>query len=309
MPNIQDIFNQYIARAELLLNEGKLKDAYELCTKVLETDPEYEPALKMKEKIAGSVQNVNQKAIDEKLKGLKPLWEKGEYAKIIKELTDLYRYAPHYEALEKALAQAQQLYRAQMASQQQGTLNDYKAQLEALLKEKKYQEMIEMMQERNREALNDPNLKELHELYRDKIIEQKIAEKSDLFASEKNDDIVNFLYQLEQIDRKNKRIQDLLRKYRGDLLVSQVSDKQEFVLRATENAKTLYQIGKYDKALQAAEEILEFDATNSFAKDMVKKAKSKYGKQLQSETENQIASNLDALHTEHSKNPGAFIAL
>jgi|GEM_PF-1734428 tetratricopeptide (TPR) repeat protein len=309
MPNIQDIFDQYIARSELLLNEGKLKDAYDLCAKVLETDPEYEPALKMKEKIAGSVQNVNQKAIDEKMKALSPLWEKGSYGEIIKDLTDLYRYAPHYEPLESALAQAQALYRGQVAAQQQGTLGEYKKQLEALLREKKYQEMIEMMQKRNRDALNDTSLSAAHELYRDKIIEQKIEEKRDLFVSEKNDDIVNFLYQLEQIDRKNKRVQDLLRKYRGDLLVSQVSDKQEFVLRATEKAKTLYQIGKYDKALQAAEEILEFDPSNTFARDMAKKAKSKYGLQLQSETENQITSSIETLQREHSKNPTGYIIM
>ena len=277
MAGIEDIFDQYVARADLLLQEGKLKDAYELCTKVLETDPEYQPALKMKEKIANSVQNVNQKAIDEKLKAMNHLWETGEYARIIKELTDLYRYAPHYEPLEAALAQAQDFYRQNSGVQQKTVADEYKNQLNSLLEEKKYHEMIELMQSRNIEALTNINLKNIHDLYRDKIIEQKIIEKQTLFSSEKNDEIVSFLYQLEQIDKHNQRVVDLLRKYRGDLLVSQVSDKQEFVLRASENAKTLYQIGKFDKAYQAAREILELDPLNKFAKEMYDKLKEKYG--------------------------------
>lgn len=309
MADIQDIFNQYIARAEQLLEEGKIKDAYGLCMKVLETDPENKAAIRMKEKIADSLQNFNQKAIDEKLKALKPLWEKGEYSLLIKELTDLYRYAPHYVPLEEALAQAQDLYRKEFNAQRQNTLVTYEETLKELLAQNKYQEMVEFMQTKNREALTNMDLKKINDLYRDKIIEQKINEKAALFRTEKYEDIVNFLYQLQQIDRHNQRIEDLLRKYRKNLLVSQVSDKQEFVLKATENVTTLYQIGKYEKAYQAAEEILHFEPTNKFAKDMIKKAKAKYGAQLQSDTESQIASNHTEYSAEYSADPSKFIKL
>lgn len=309
MASIQDIFDQYILRAQQLLEEGKLKDAYDLCTKVLETDPEYAPALKLKEKLVESVQGVNQRTIDEKLKALKPLWEEGDYPQIIKELNELYRYAPHYEPLESALAQAEALYRNATAKNEKATLESYRKQLDDLLAAKKYPEMIELMQGKNREALSNTDLKNTQDMYRDKIIEQKINEKTGLFQSEKYDDIVNFLYQLQQIERTNKRVEELLRKYRGNLLISQVSDKQEFVLRATENMNTLFQIGKFEKAYQVAEEILEIDPGNPVAKTMRKKAKTKYGKQLQEETENQIASNYDETKPQYTENKSAYISL
>lgn len=309
MADIQDVFNQYIAQAELLLNEGKLKDAYNLCTKVLEADPENEGALKMKEKISDAALNFNQKAIDEKLKAFQPLWKNGEYAQLIKNLTELYRYAPHYTPLEEQLAQAQDLYRKQLATQTKDVIQLYAQELETLFQEKKFDEMIKLMIGKNREALTNPQLKATHQTYRDKIIAYKIEEKKSLFETEKYEDIVNFLYQLQQIDRTNKQVEELLRKYRKSLLVSQVSNKQEFTLRAGENMTTLYQLGKYEKAAQVAEEILHFDPLDKAARAMVKKANAKYAKQLQEETENQIASNYPSLQAEHAANRSAFISL
>lgn len=309
MADIQDVFNQYTAQAGLLLSEGKLKDAYNLCTKVLEADPENEGALEMKEKISDAALNFNQQAIDEKLKTLKPLWEAGEYSQLIKSLSELYRFAPHYGPLEEQLAQAQDLYRKQFAAQTKDILATYIQELESLLQEKKYDEMIKLMLEKNREALTNPQINAIHQSYRDKIITIKIGEKKSLFETEKNEDIVNFLYQMQQIDRTNKQVEELLKKYKKNLLVSQVSNKQEFTLKASENMKTLYQLGKYEKAVQVAEEILHFDPLDKSAKDMAKKAKAKYAKQLQEETENQIATSYQEMKGEQALNKNTFTSL
>ncbi|MCX6733506.1 MAG: hypothetical protein NTX63_01715 [Candidatus Peregrinibacteria bacterium] len=309
MTDIQDVFNQYIAQAELLLNEGKLKDAYNLCMKVLEADPENEGAINMKERISDAALNYNQKAIDEKLKTLKPLWENGEYAELIKILSELYRFAPHYGPLEEQLAQAQDMYRKQFATQTKDVLRVYMQELESLLQEKKYDEMIKLMLEKNREALTNPQLKAIHQNYRDKIIAIKIEEKKSLFETEKFEDIVKFLYQMQQIDRANKQVEELLKKYRKNLLVSQVSNKQEFTLKATEDMTTLYQLGKYEKAVQVAEEILHFDPLDKAAKAMASKAKAKYAKQLQEETENQIATSYQEMKNEQAFNQNAFTSL
>ena len=309
MADIQDVFNQYTAQAGLLLSEGKLKDAYNLCTKVLEADPENEGALAMKEKISNAALNFNQQAIDEKLKSFKPLWEAGEYSQLIKNLSELYRFAPHYGPLEEQLAQAQDLYRKQFAAQTKDVLATYMQELENLLQEKKYDEMIKLMLEKNRDALTNPQLNAIHQSYRDKIISIKIAEKKPLFETEKNEDIVNFLYQMQQIDRTNKQVEELLNKYKKNLLVSQVSNKQEFTLKATENMKTLYQLGKYEKAAQVAEEILHFDPLDKTAKDMAVQAKAKYAKQLQEETENQIATSYQEMKGEQALNKNAFTSL
>lgn len=309
MADIQDVFNQYTAQAGLLLSEGKLKDAYNLCTKVLEADPENEGALAMKEKISDAALNFNQQAIDEKLKSFKPLWEAGEYSQLIKNLSELYRFAPHYGPLEEQLAQAQDLYRKQFAAQTKDVLASYAQELENLLQEKKYDEMVKLMLEKNREALTNPQLKAIHQNYRDKIIAIKIAEKKLLFETEKNEDIVNFLYQMQQIDRTNKQVEELLNRYKKNLLVSQVSNKQEFTLKATENMKTLYQLGKYEKAVQIAEEILHFDPLDKTAKDMAVQAKAKYAKQLQEETENQIATSYQEMKDEQASSKDAFTSL
>ncbi len=304
MADIQDIFNQYLERAELALTDGKLKDAYTLCMKVLENDPENSRALELKRRIESTIENYNIHSVDEKLEALKPLWEKGEYDKIIKELTELYRYAPHYEKLESALAQAQAMYRGLYTNQESEKKTTYKSQLDQLFTEKKYIELIEAMQKNSRAAAQDTDVRNLHADYRRKIIQEKIQEKKSLFESEKYEDIVNFLYQLQEIDKNSELIIDLLRDYRKKLLDSQIDDKQEFILRASENAKTLYQVGKYEKAMQVAEEILHMDPKNVFANSIYKKAKSTFEDLLQNQTEDQIQKNMLTFTQDAQAKPG-----
>lgn len=304
MSDIQDIFNQYLERAELFLNEGKLKDAYALCRKVLENDPENSRALDLKHRIESTIENYNVHSVDEKLEALKPLWEKGEYDKLIKELTELYRYAPHYEKLEEALAQAQAMYRGLYTNQESEKKGTYKSQLDQLFAERKYTELIEEMQKNSRAAAQDNDLRNLHADFRQKIIQTKLEEKKSLFDSEKYEDIVNFLYQLQEIDKTSELLIGLLRTYRKKLLDSQIDDKQEFILRASENAKTLYQVGKYEKAMQVAEEILHIDPKNTFANSIYKKAKSTFEELLQDQTEDQIQKNMLIFTQESQTQPG-----
>lgn len=309
MSDIQDIFNQYIERAELLLSEGKIKDAYMLCMKVLENDPENTRALSLRSRLEETIQNYNVHTVDEKLDAMKPLWEKGEYDKLIKELTELYRYAPHYEKLEQALAQAQAMYRSLYNTQASDKKEIYIKQLDQLFQEKKYKEMIEVMQQNSRGATQDVEVRTLHTRYRTKIIEARIEEKKALFESEKYEDIVNFLYQLQDIDKSSEMLTDLLRTYRKKLLSSQIDDKREFILRASENAKMLYQVGKYEKAMQVAEEILHIDPKDTFANAIYKKAKSDFEKLLQDETENQIQQNYASFADQQASQPESFMKL
>ncbi len=309
MADIQDVLNQYIDRARLLLTEGKIKDAYTLCMKVVETDPTHSGALELRKTIEDSIQNYNLHTIDEKLELLKPLWEKGEYDKLIKELTELYRYAPHYEKLEEALAQAQAMYRNIYNTQSETKVTGYQESLEQLFQQKKYKELIEMTQKNARQASQDPTVRDLHAKYRKKIISSKLAEKKSLFESEKYEEIVNYLYQLQDIDRNSEELAQLLRTYRERLLSSQIDDKREFILRASENAKNLYQLGKFEKAMVVAEEILHIDPKSGFAKNIWRSAKSKFETAIQDETEDQISSNFTTFTEEVKATPQNFIKL
>src|SRR5690242_19700009 len=138
MSNFQEIFDQYLDRAETLLAEGKLKDAYMLCMNVLENDPENDRGLALRKKTQDMIENFNIHSIDQKLESLKPLWEQGAYDQLVKELTELYRYAPHYDKIERALADAQNMYRGVYDSQKSERTGAYEGELEQLLQGKKY---------------------------------------------------------------------------------------------------------------------------------------------------------------------------
>ncbi len=309
MADIQDVLNQYIDRARLLLTEGKIKDAYTLCMKVVETDPTHAGALELRKTIEESIQNYNIHTIDQKLELLKPLWEKGEYDKLIKELTELYRYAPHYEKLEEALAQAQAMYRSIYNTQAETKVIGYKETLGDLFQKKEYQQLIEVMQKNAPQASQDPTIRDLHAEYRKNIISAKLAEKKSLFESEKYEEIVNYLYQLQEIDRNSQELTQLLQTYRERLLNSQIDNNREFILRASENAKNLFQLGKFEKAMQVAEEILHIDPKNGFAQNIWKQGKSKFETIIQDQTEDQISSNFVTFTEEAKATPQDFIKL
>ncbi len=309
MPDIQEIFNQYLDRAEALLAEGKLKDAYTLCMKVLENDPENDRGLALRKKTQEMIENFNIHTIDDRIEALKPLWEQGTYDELVKQLTELYRYAPHYEKIEKALADAQAMYRGAYNSQKSKRTGAYETELEQLFTEKKYIELIEKMQRNAGEAARDADIRKLHTRFRARIIQSKIQEKKSLFESEKYEDIVNFLHQLLEIDKDSELLADLLRTYRQKLLDAQIDEKREFILRATENAKMLYQIGKYEKAMQVAEEVLHIDPKDRIAKSIYEKSKTAFEKLVRDETEDQIKQSVEALKQDAAAQPGSVINL
>lgn len=309
MPDIQEIFNQYLDRAEALLAEGKLKDAYTLCMKVLENDPENDRGLALRKKTQEMIENFNIHTIDDRIEALKPLWEQGAYDELVKQLTELYRYAPHYEKIEKALADAQAMYRGAYNSQKSKRTGAYETELEQLFSEKKYTELIEKMQKNAGEGARDADIRKLHTRFRARIIQSKIQEKKSLFESEKYEDIVNFLHQLLDIDKDSELLADLLRTYRQKLLDAQIDEKREFILRATENAKMLYQIGKYEKAMQVAEEVLHINPKDSTIKSLYEKSKSAFEKLVRDETEDQIKQSAETLKQDAAAQPGSVINL
>ncbi len=309
MADLNEVLNQYLDRAELLIGEKKLKDAYALCVQVLESDPGNRRAFSLKGEIEQLIENFNVHTIDNKLEALKPLWEKGEYEQLVKELAELRRLAPHYEKLETALAQAQAMYRNSYNAEQSSATKTYQAQLADLLNQKKYPDLIELMQQNARAASISSEIRELHTTFREKIITAKIAEKKSLFESEKYEDIVNYLYGLQSIDKSSPTLTNYLRTFREKLLKSQIDEKREFIIRSSENAKTLYQIGKYEKAMEASNEILHIDPKNTLAKSIHQLSRSAFESMLQEQTEEQISQNAELYRQEMTTQPQGFMKI
>lgn len=309
MADITDILEQYIDRAELLAKEGKVKDAFTLCRKVLEADPENSRALSLERLIEEAIRNINDQAIDQKIEALKPLWEQGAYDQIIRELKEMYHYAPHNPKLESALAQAEALYRGAVEKQSMDKTQQYAVELEEIFVRKEYDTILETIQKNQRFAGEEPKVQKIHDQYRKKIVSARLEEKKELFKSEKYEDIVNFLYGLQHIDPQNADVLELLRTYRKKLLEQQLDSKQDYILKAEQNIKTLYQLGKFDKAVEACDELLRTDAGNKLAASTKKEAQAKYAAILQEETENFIAKTATDLSAEQKQHPEDFISI
>jgi tetratricopeptide (TPR) repeat protein len=303
------IIDQYLAAANQAYETEKFQDAYKICTKIFEIDPENKNAIELRNKIEDAVQNYNIHLIQKELEKLEPWWKEGRYQELVVELQKLYRAAPNYTKLEKLLADAEEKYREQVRERSQNTLQDYKKSLVQLLQEKKYNEVIEKIFATEQFRGKDPSIRTIHTEIKDQLVDIKLEEKKELLASNNYEDILNLLYRLRNIHPSSEKIQKLLRTYREKFLQQQLDHKQDFIFRSQENIKNLMLLKKFEFAIQACEDLLSIDPRNQFGK----KAKSDCEAQLKillRETTIQQISEKSAQQTkEYREKPEDFIAI
>lgn len=288
MSDLQVIFQQYLAAAQQAMQDGDLKNAYVICEKMLEIDPDYEEAKELKGEIEQRVNSYNDDVIQRRITELAPLWNEGAYDRLVKAYMDMFRDAPRDERVRDLLAKAQDAYRKSYGEQRKNRLTQHEKKLNELLAQDDYRPLLAYMLDVIKESHNDQGILQLNQQYREKLIDKRIAEKHALFESQKYDEIVNLLYQLREIDQNSPRVKSLLQTYRKKLLDSQIDEKGEWIYKALTNTTYLLQRGKYEQAVQAAKEILHADPTNKQGKQLLKEATAHYEDQLQKETEEKI---------------------
>lgn len=310
MPSpIEILIDQYLAQADAAYKSENFQEAYKICMKLMEVDPENQQVLDMKAKIEEAVQNYNIYLINKEIERLEPLWKEERYGELIPALQQLYKAAPRYEKLEKLLSQAEEKYREEVGKRNENAIQQYEKDLQDLLKEGKYQELIEKIGQTERLDKNKMVFRELHIKMKDALVERRLEEKKELLNSEKYEDIVNFLYQLKNLHPASKKIEKLLREFREKLLGQQLENKQDFIFRAKENIKNLILLGKFEPAIQACEDLISIDPRNSFAKSTKKDCERKLKNLLQETMFQQIKEETPKTQKELTEKPDDFIRL
>ena len=94
---LKTIIDQYLAHAEAAYQSENFQEAYKLCLKMMEWDPENADVLELKEKVENAVGNYNIHLIDKEIQRLEPLWKEKKYREIVVILQQLYQKHPNYE--------------------------------------------------------------------------------------------------------------------------------------------------------------------------------------------------------------------
>lgn len=292
----------------LLQNEGKLSQAYDLCKLYLSQYPEERSLHKLKAEVEQSIQEANEKVVEAKLKELDPLWKTEEYSKILKALKDLLKYSPNHKELKSQYQEAQKKYQAQIEFQSQEFKRKQSVRFEKLLQENENGLISELIFLEKANPGN-PQVTTLIKDFRDKLIRKKVAEKSELMSSGKFDAMENLLDQLRKIDSQNNYIKELEDQIKIRRHENQNDQKREFVYQGITHLDTLMKLKKYDKAMKAANEILNSDPQNQMAQKILKEAEKKLFLQTRDLTINKMLEEQEKAKTQSPDQKDQFISI
>ncbi len=301
-------FTQVEQNIEIMISEGKLKDAYEKCKGYLSEYPDEDVFIDLMRKIEDRVEEKNNKLIKGKIDEVKPLWAKNDYVGILNKLKPLLEIGPNNTKLKGLIQKAQEEYRDEVEQLQKNFKEQNEEKLNKLLKndEKGLLEELFAMEK------NSPGNKQVLEMtkrYRDILIKMKIDGKEDLIYSEKFEDIAHFISQLKRIDKDSKRINDLEGGLRLRQHGTQVEEKDEYIYKSYTHLDTLMRLGKYDKATRVAEELLAVDKSNKKLLEIKKKAERKVNIKSREDAINSIEENLPALKKDYKADKTQFIKI
>jgi len=276
-------FDQLEQNIQSLLSEKKIKQAYEMCMKVLDKMPGEPRFSKLKKRIEDSVEEENNKIIEKTISDLKPLWSEKKYAEILKKLEPLLQVSKNNGKLNDLIIEAQEKYKEQIEELKKEFEKNQRTRLTKIFEESP-ERMIDELYFLETNNSSDEVTKKLVTEFRDKLIEKKIKDKKDLLDSDKFDVIYNFIEELKKIDDKNLRIKEVDEKTRRRQNETQMENKGEFVYKGENYLSTLMKINKYAEAIRVAEEILQTDPNNGEVKGILEEAKSKFYDQSRDET-------------------------
>jgi len=291
-----------------LLNGGNFAAAYTKVNDLISLYPDNEKLFELKREIERRVEIQNRAVIEQKLAAIKPLWDKPDYAEILRELKAILDFAPNHEKVKKLYLKAQNEYRAQVEKLQKKFEKEKASLFDDLLKS----DPERLLDELNILEQGNPGNPKVHQFikkYRRAIIIKKIADKHELLNSDKFREIKEFLDILKKIDRNCPEIAEVESHVKIHTRSEHLEEKKEYIYKGKEYLDTLLKLKKYDKAIHVAEEILELDPGNGFAAAALKTARHKFFHENQGNAIDQIAKNAPLIQAEYSSTPSNFLRI
>lgn len=301
-------FDQLEQKINLLISERKLKEAFNLCKDAILKYPSETRFNKIKTKIEEAVEEENQSIIQDKLEKIKSLWKEEKYLEILKILKELILAAPNNTKIKSLYAEAEEAYRKQYQALRARFVREQESRLTEVLN-KNPEQLLEELYILEKENEGNVDVKKLVNEFQDKLIAKKIKDKNELLLSNKYDVIDNFIEELRKIDKLNPRIQAITQAVKERKLQGEVVQKQEYLYSGEKHLDTLLKLGKYDKVIKAAEEILSVDTNNMAVQNILATAKHKYSQQLKNLTAESIEKNYQTLKQEYDSDKSKFIKL
>lgn len=262
MPGLHDTYK----KIEDLIAQKFWAEAHRACLEFLKLDPENMRVIRYKNKIEKEVHRLNKKALQEDLDNLKPLWEAEKYQDILDHLEKLHPYASAFPSLGHLIKKARVALQNQQKQQAEALFRQKSEAIGKLMSEQQFAQALQESEELRSLPLNHSRVQNFLRQMKDQYVNAMIASNQSLLQSPKYDDIIAFYQNLLRIHPLSKNLQKLLQGAQHQKRQNIIEEKRDFIYKGLDEIRILYQLKKYEKAFQAAQEILAIDPTNKVAK-------------------------------------------
>lgn len=304
--DIKGTLKEAVDRIKSLMVLEKWGEAHRACLEVLRVDPENLRVIKIKHKIEKVVKKKNIKAIKEDLKKLKPLWREKNYEELLENLKLLQPYISEYPPLRGIIIKAQKVYEKQISGEQNDYYKEAIKYINDLRKENKFEEAFREAERLKIIKQHENKVKDLIKDIRKHWIDYEIGRSQNLLKSDKYEDIIVFLQGIKRIDPKSKKIQNLIASVKKKYEIYKIEQKKDFIYSTLEKVRTLYQMKKYYKAVEAAEQVIGLVPGNINAQNLYLKSKKKYDAQVEAELIKQMGESYKHINKEAKINKGKY---
>lgn len=298
--------DQLIKRIESLIAGGNFEKANDLCSEVLEKQPDDADMLRLVNLIEEKVQEANEKKIDEVLDDLDDLWKEQKYLAIIQRLNEVKKYSKDYMPLVEALSKAESAYRKEVEKGQSEELKKVRQNFADLLKEKKLDEIIERCLTIDNNPIKNPALAAISKEMKQEVVNVQLNDKKEFLRSDKYDEILGFLQNLTNITPRYPKLTDLIEEIKLRKVSNISAEREETSYQAVDHVKDLLRLGNYEAAYLAAQELKVFNPGSKIAEKLFKEAEAKFNNILRDETAEQIEKSLPALKEDYAKNKDEY---
>lgn len=303
------ILKEAIQRIKNLIQSEKWREAHRACLEILRYDPENLQIIRLKNKIEKAVQRVNKRAIKEDIQKLQPLWKEKNFDKLLAHLKELRPYRSQHKTLDKFITKVDKAYAKAYAEDQKEYFDAEMEGIQKLLSEKKYQEAILAAQKLRITRYHEKDVKKLILKIKNEWIAHEIGSNKKLLESDKYEDALLKAQQIKKIDPESEKIKNLIKSTKSKYQRHKVVEQRDFIYKGLEKTRTLMQLKKFDKALQAASEILEVDPENKKAQYMFGVAKRKALKSDNKALRKQMKKAKKQMKEEYKKDKSKFIKI
>ena len=298
-----------VEQIKLLIDEEKLQEAYRACLEILRYDPENIHVIHLKNKIERRVRKINRQAVKADLAKLKPLWREKKYEELFMNLKKLESFLPDYPHLKTILLKAKKCYDKQFRHQQEHFYDDETKRIYRMINEKQFQDAILANEKLQTLKIHGETLKKLLIYTRKKWIDHELEQNKILLHGEKYEDILLFLQKLLKLDPNDARLHHIIENKKSQYQRYRIDEKREFIYASLEKIRTLYLRKKYEKTVEAVEEILNVDSKNREANFFWKRALKRTKRLIQKECCALMIEAWKAEGEDYKKNKKEFIRI